>query len=213
MKKLNYIFIKDTFGNCIEKPIKFNDIEFDMILLMGKKGVGKDTCGEYISKKIGWKTFALAKPVKDIAKIAFHLTEEQVNDNQLKEQQISHLYNRTPRIIMQMIYKELFTESLSKIFPEYGKLFFIHHMERQLDTINKSPKIIITDLRSPEYASYLKNKYKTLIIKIIRNSNDAKDSHISETEIDNFYSFDYLIENDGCLNELYSKLDLLFLKI
>src|ERR1700733_2951846 len=190
MKKLNYIFIKDTFGNCIEKPIKFNDIEFDMILLMGKKGV-----------------------VKDIAKIAFHLTEEQVNDNQLKEQQISHLYNRTPRIIMQMIYKELFTESLSKIFPEYGKLFFIHHMERQLDTINKSPKIIITDLRSPEYASYLKNKYKTLIIKIIRNSNDAKDSHISETEIDNFYSFDYLIENDGCLNELYSKLDLLFLKI
>src|ERR1700733_13992371 len=162
MKKLNYIFIKDTFGNCIEKPIKFNDIEFDMILLMGKKGVGKDTCGEYISKKIGWKTFALAKPVKDIAKIAFHLTEEQVNDNQLKEQQISHLYNRTPRIIMQMIYKELFTESLSEIFPEY--------------------------------ASYLKNKYKTLIIKIIRNSNDAKDSHISETEIDNFYSFDYLIK-------------------
>lgn len=206
-------YVRDTFGKFITNPPPYTkDIldDMDLIILLGKKNVGKDTCGNYIAKKTGWKTYAIAKPVKEIAKIAFHLTEEQVNDTVQKEIPLPHLYNRTPRMIMQAIYTELFTESLVNVIPEMAPLFFVSHMEREFN--GKPEKIIITDLRSPEYASYLQKKYHTIIIKITRpNEEDRiKDLHSSETNVMIFQSWDYLIENNSTIEDLYKKLDLLF---
>lgn len=185
----------------MDKPVNY-----DIIILMGTKGVGKDTCAKYLSDKIGWKTYAFSKPVKETAKIMFHLTDEEVNDEILKETPMPKLHGRSPRMIMQFIYKTLFTDCISESMPEYGKLFFVHHMERSLNTDAKSPNIIITDMRSPDYADYLQKKYRTLIIKIVRATGYV-DNHISETEVDNFKLYDYIVENNATMDELHTKLD------
>ena len=211
-------YVRDTFGKFITHPPKYTTLElagYDFIILLGKKNVGKDTCGAYLSKKIGWNTYAMARPVKEMAKIAFHLTDSQVNDSVLKETPVPHLGNRTPRFIMQTIFTELFTHSLDQIMPETAPLFFVHHMERELKTDPAGqPKnqVIITDLRSPIYARYLQKKYRTLILKITRPSEEEtiKDNHSSETDVMQFQTWDWLIENNGTIEDLYAKLDLLF---
>lgn len=186
-----------------------NNIDF--IILVGAKNVGKDTCADYISNKIGWKTYALAKPLKDICKIAFNLSDQQVTDCVLKETPLTEFDGATPRKIMQIMYVNLFTEALSDFFPKDAPLFFVKHMEKTLETDKKSAKVIITDMRNPKYCSYLQNKYNTITIKITRSSNEKiADYHISETDVENIKKWDLLIENNTTIPELYKKIDSLF---
>lgn len=76
---------------------------------------------------------------------------------------------------------------------------------------------IITDLRFPIEANYI-TKNKGITIKIVRPVNNIRNNsrrnleHISETALDD-YKFDYVIYNDGTLEELYKKVVELFVMI
>lgn len=146
-----------------------------------------------------------------MAKVAFHLTDDHVNNPVLKDTPCSHLYGRTPRMMMQLIYKDMFTHLMAVHVPEVGRLFFVHHMEHELGMIPDGPEaaprchVIVSDMRSPEYLSYFQEHYRTCVIKITR-SNALQDGHCSETEVHDC-PYDYFIANDGTLDELYQQLD------
>src|ERR1700747_2581702 len=106
---------------------------YDLILLVGKKHVGKDTGGLYLQNLLNWKTYALATPVKQISQITTGLPSEYFYDMTLKETKLPEYYNYTPRQIMQIIYMDLFTDKLSKVMPEFGKNFFLIHFERKFN--------------------------------------------------------------------------------
>ena len=204
------IYVRDPFGKFIVHPQKINPNDYDLIMLMGRKDVGKDTTGNYISKITGWDTYALAKPLKDIMKI-IGVEHDYLYDGDLKEEPMDEWFGYSARKLMQIFYTDLLTHHLSKKIPEIGENFFAIHFEKVRCKGISSPKLIFTDLRSPSYLSYLQKKYKTLIIKISRPAPIYKlDKHQSETGVDRFENYQYLIENNGTIDELYKKIDLIF---
>ena len=67
----------------------------------------------------------------------------------------------------------------------------------------------MSDIRFPVEIEKPKKEFDNVIsIKMIRNSdelNETQKSHITETGLDSFNSFDYVIENEGTLEELQQK--------
>lgn len=169
-------------------------LNYDLILLIGRKGVGKDTIGNYMESKTNFKTCALATPLKNALKELFDFSDEQLNGT-LKEA-IDPRWNITPRDAMKKMYID-FPKSLGLDLTFFAKLFEQTHPEM---------KKIITDARSPLMISYFSSRYKCFVIKIERDC-FVKDNHISETECDDFENYDLLIKNNGSLEDLYQTLD------
>ena len=120
---------------------KINPNDYDLILLNGEKGVGKDTAALHISKLIQWECYAMATPLKEITKIACGLSDSQLYDSVLKETP-SDFYNYTPRKLMQNMY-DLFNDKLREYIPEISDVFFAKHLERKMICENNSKKYII----------------------------------------------------------------------
>lgn len=70
--------------------------------------------------------------------------------------------------------------------------------------------IIITDVRFKNEVEAIKNK-EGIVIRVNRNNSGAG-NHISETELDD-YSFEYIIENNGTLEDLFYKIKHLLIEI
>ena len=71
--------------------------------------------------------------------------------------------------------------------------------------------IIVSDVRLVDELETLKNKYKNSISirinrKIENNLTEEQKNHITETDLDNYKNFDYIIENDENLKEKVDKI-------
>lgn len=114
----------------------------------------------------------------------------------------------TPRKFMQLIGTRCIRDImhpdafLNALFAEYKRNLY------DREWFNKPPHWIITDLRFRNEAEAVQ-KENGLLIRVNRNSStkdlNKKSQHISETDLDNYESFDYVIDNDGNLNELIDK--------
>lgn len=169
---------------------------------LGKKGHGKDTVADYIVKKYGYEKCAFADPIKEISKILFSFTDEQLHSD-LKET-IDDDWGTSPRIVMQYIGTDIFRKDIQKILPNIGGHFWVKSMEKRLK--NTTTNTIISDVRFQNEADCVK-QLNGIVFKIERPSKDNSDKHISEIGIDSIKDYDFHIINDGSLKELYNKVD------
>lgn len=137
-----------------------------------------------------------------------------------------NLIKLTPRLILQLlgtecgrqiIHPNIWVNSLMSGYKPHG----IHSKSQQsLDNIIEYPNWIITDVRFPNEARAIKNRGGKLIriertswMEEIDNGDSTKtltankqfnkiDLHESETALDNYKEFDWLIKNDGTIEEL-----------
>jgi hypothetical protein len=207
-----------------------------IFLINGKARSGKDTIADYIVEKTGAKKLFFAKPLKDMSKKYFNLTDDECSD---------HKTEVSRRIL----------QGLGSLFrEEFDKSYWANQV---IDKINEdlsedvSKHFVISDCRYRNEiielcASFDHNKFHEIIkrldpedwrkykieyygnldilseryydnlesigcrtIKIAR-SNGPKieygSNHASENDLNSFY-FDYLIENSGTLEDLYKKVD------
>ncbi|MEG0908740.1 MAG: AAA family ATPase [Bacilli bacterium] len=169
------------------------------IAVMGKIRSGKSTVSDYISKKLNTPIYDFGDALKEVVGIMYPHTKE-VKDRALLQTVGQH---------MRKIDEDVWVNAL------------LDNMKNENRKHN-----IVTGLRQP-------NEYKALvergffIIKVVANEEDriqratnsgdkmTLDSlnHETESYIDGF-GYDFLIENNGSLMELYSKVDsiLRFLK-
>lgn len=194
--------------------------------ITGYKQSGKDTIANYLIQKYSFEKYAFAYPLKEICKCAFNLTEEQLNgkDKEVKDE----FWKTTPRIMMQKI-GDIMRNNLDFI-PEIKNNYFVKYFEDYYQ--KKSPtRLVVSDIRFLNEASSVK-KLKGMIIKVIRKSADEKTdqhisthatddnrsyenltfdllskSHVSEVEMDKIKDYNFIIENNGSLEELYQKVD------
>ncbi len=157
-----------------------------IFVIGGKARCGKSTFGEYLKeelKEYGYKpcVMHITEPLYTYAKIYFSW------DGTDKTK---------PREFLQKMGIEIIKEKLGK------KDFLLNRLYEDIEILsNFFDTFIITDARLIDEFKSLKNKYPNVTtIKLIRENynDDLKDEekkHITETEIEVFNDFDYIIEN------------------
>lgn len=164
-----------------------------VILIGGKARSGKDTLADFLTEN-------LEKQGKKVCKIQ---VGQYIKYYAMKYFGWDGEEETKPRDLL----IELGTEIIrKKIDPDF-------HIDRLIQDIKVLSyfydTFVVSDIRFPVEIEKPKKEFDNVTtIKMIRNSdelNDAQKSHVTETGLDDFNSFDYVIENEGSLEELKEK--------
>jgi len=182
-----------------------------IIGLCGKKRVGKDTVADYLVEKYGFVKYSFGQPIKDVAKILFDFTDDQLYGD--KKEIVDSRWGITPRQFFQGFGTDYIQYQLTNQFPTikncvpnrcfWVKRFWIWYNAEL--TKNPELKVVIADVRFKHEYTLLKS-YKAYLIKIENPRIINLDTHISENGLNylNDTDYNYVICNDDTLESLYS---------
>ena len=183
-----------------------------IIALTGKKGSGKDVVADILVKNFGFKKYGFGDPIKNVAREMFGFSEEQLYGN-LKDV-VDEKWGIKPRDFFQKFGTEYGQFIFPKHFPEIfscisERQFWVKRFKIWYDIekdCNRLLKVVINDLRFIHEYEYLLNM-DAYVIKIERDG-VLQDNHISENELSNNKSinYNYIIENNGSIEELEEKI-------
>jgi hypothetical protein len=178
-----------------------------IIGILGNKGHGKDTVADYLVEKYNYNKYSFAKPIKDICKIIFGFTEDQLYTN--KKEIIDKYWNITPRKAMEFIGTDLFRYRMNELIPDIKDNIWVKHFSKYILNNNLNKNIVIADIRFQNEVDEI-HKLNGIIIKIYRPDKEEEYKHISEYGIKNIKNYDLLIINDKNKKNLYNKIDILY---
>lgn len=222
MKKINNVNEQsfDEFCKYINVPLSEN------------KQPNKKLPKEAISGYDYWQIKKFADKLKDIVCMLIGCTREQLEDREFKERELGEewwyykgetklisyneateiqqrklpLIKLTPRLLLQLlgtdcgrdiIHPNIWVNALMADYKVYKD--------------EELPNWIITDVRFPNEAKAIKDK-GGILIRIERDyvlrggPEDPKNQHPSETALDNYQDWDYVIQNDGTIEDLINKI-------
>ena len=185
-----------------------------IVLLVGKKGAGKDTLASTLISR-GWKRFAFADTIKEALCVLMGWSMDYF-EHPIKEAN-DPVWNTTPRQMCQLIGTEFLRNQCSFFNTEirhpntntgFNASFHIKRLHMKLcEFISENPDvpgIVITDGRFPDELSYVRDFLHGQLWKIERESLNSIDMHESEANINRFPVewFDRIIQNNGTIYEL-----------
>lgn len=159
-----------------------------IFVIGGKARTGKNTLGDYLREELkdyGYKpcVMHITSPLYSYAKDYF---EWDGNDN------------TKPREFLQKMGIEIIGQKLEK------KDFLLNRLYEDIEILSEFfDTFIITDARLIKEFEDIKKKYSDVVtIKLERLNNnnqltEEEKKHITETELDDYNDFDYIIENKG----------------
>jgi len=167
-----------------------------IIILCGKKRVGKDTVGNYLNKNYNYRRVAFAEPIKNI-------TEKLIKLFIPKEDMSKYKSKKSKRHFYQQI-GDILREEDEDIFVKLA----VAKRVNNISIFNIFDNIVITDSRYQNEQDTIKMMFpraKIFIIKIIRNAvEDDDETHKSE-KID--MNCDLIVYNNSTLSKLYLTVD------
>lgn len=200
-----------------------------IISISGKIGSGKDTVAEIIKQQsplYKWEVKKFAGKLKEVATLLTGIPMEKWEDQEFKKTNLSSEWNRpiyfggefisdepmTVRDLLQLLGTEAMRNGLhtntwvNALFSDYlAQTVTVGDSEFNLSEQDKEPNWIITDTRFPNEVEAVK-KRKGILIKVVRDSgNKVGTTHSSETALDKFNEWDYVIDNTGTIVELRQK--------
>lgn len=181
-----------------------------IIGILGKKRHGKDTISDHIIKKYKYQSVAYASPLKEACRILFGFNDEQLYGND--KEVIDEYWEITPRSAFQFIGTDLIRAQMKQLTPKIGENFWAECTRKCIrDKLKQDPQsnIVITDVRFPNEVD-LVHEFNGIIIKVERPNMKSNDEHISEKGIDDIKNFNHKIINDGTIEELHKKVDIIF---
>lgn len=153
------------------------------ICIAGKMGSGKDTVADYLVENYGYEKKAFADDMRLFLEAYMRVNKEHKN------------YRKIMQTFGTDIVRNLVDED-----------FWLNRLLEQI----KHPMIVVSDARFINEVEGLKNK-GFITLRIISNEIRREQigiEHRSETELDTYNKWDYIIENNGSLEELYEKVNL-----
>lgn len=179
---------------------------YAVIAICGLKRSGKDMVANYISARHGHSHIKIASTLKQMTKIAFNLTDNEVESE--SKDRVHETWGVSPRVLMDFLGTHVFQHEIGKVIPKYhnNRCFWINQV---LSAPNRSKHMVISDLRFEHEVDALRkhmpNPNDLLILRIRREGTDAS-NFVSEMESEHL-CVDHEITNDGTLLELYNKVD------
>lgn len=168
-----------------------------IFLLAGKAGCGKDLAGTYMKRKFDNKKESacilhITTPLYEYAKNYFSWNGDMRNK---------------PREFLQEMGIEVIRNKLNK------KTFLVDRLCEDIDILKHYFSVfIITDGRLIDEFNILKERFKDIKIIYIKRDNynnqltEKERNHITETEVEKYDKYDYIIENTTKDN-LYKEID------
>ena len=188
-----------------------------IIGFLGNKRVGKDIASNFLINKYNFNRYAFGDPVKDVAKAMFNFSDDQLYGD--KKEIIDTRWNITPRRAFQVIGTDFAQYSIYNSLPELEqnvekKTFWVKRFEiwyQEQIKNNTNINVVLSDVRFQHEIDSIK-KLGGIIIKI--NSNrTTSDNHISENQINNIKSYDYLINNNNDIESFKQEIDKIYRQI
>ena len=173
-----------------------------IISITGKIGSGKDTIADIIMQYTpyhDWEIKKFAGKLKVIAEILSGVPKINFEDQEFKKQDMGPEWGMTYRDLLQ----KLGTEAMRNGLHEnvwVNALFSDYHFNIEED--EQMPNWLITDCRFPNELESVKT-HKGITIKVIRDSgNTIGTTHASETALDDYTKWDYVVDNNGSFEDL-----------
>ncbi len=185
-----------------------------LIGITGKKYSGKDATAKIIQDHFGLNVTAFASKLKQALKIIFCLEDNQLFGDSKTKEIVDPRWGISPREMMQ----EVGTGIVRNICPDVWVKGVFLDLDKHGLYYPASPGWVISDVRFRDEAQAVRER-GGIIIRIIRpepkitlwkkikSSIDGSNryaKHVSEKEIDKIKP-DYIIRNDGSLDELEIK--------
>lgn len=178
--------------------------ELTLIGLTGAAGSGKDTAAQYLVERYGFVDVAFADPLREMACVLCDhagIDYAWVTEPHLKNQPIPG-FHFSGRQFMQRVG----TEAVRALDPNAWVTALARHIGLEEGMHRVGDRIVITDVRFPNEAAWLKLQGGYLL-RLQRNGTGQRITHESERYVDALdAALD--IDNDGTLHQLHTRLDM-----
>lgn len=172
--------------------------------------VGKDTAANYLLGKYPGlaERVGFADKVKEVARSLFGLNEEQLYGPAAVKEATDTRYDITPREILQGIGQKM-REIYEPVWVDAVFNVTIPELEKAGRNL-----VLISDVRYPNEADKI-HEHGGIVVKVERSlgGTSVGANHSSETSMRNYKNFDYVLENNGSLQDYYWKLDKLMVEV
>jgi hypothetical protein len=175
-----------------------------IISISGKIGSGKDTIAEIIKEKMpeaGWEVKKFAGKLKEVATLLTSIPVTQFEDQSFKQTLLPSQWNdannnpMTVRDLLQRLGTEAMRLGLHKNVW-VNALFSDYQTESNW---------IVTDTRFPNEIDACVNRGAITILVQRDSGNQIGTTHTSETALDQYDQWDYIIDNTGSVENLSRK--------
>ena len=171
----------------------------------GKARSGKDTVADYIAFKLNCNKYALATPLKEMVcnMLSVSMGELDVFKN---EKWAVHAASGNHFEELDISFRSILQKCGDEMKAFFGIDCFMRKLHmKMLEEQNDCS--VISDVRLLEEQKWLAANTNPVFIKIVRDTEDDKDSgHRTESEVDSL-GYDVVIYNNGTIDELYEKID------
>ncbi len=184
----------------------------------GLKRSGKDTCADYLVENYGFQKYALASPMKEIAKIIFGWEDKDMQGD--KKEYVWDKYGFSPREFLQLFGTELMQHKMCELSPKFkeavgrniwvSRFIDLYYKETHKE---KPQNLVISDLRFPHEQAYINKcitKSPAVYIRVERDTDVPPDTHSSEASVA-VIDTNYTVTNNGSIDSLYMQLDRIML--
>lgn len=189
-----------------------------IVLLSGKKGTGKNTAASIITKILGPENvdeIAFADPIKRFTIDCFGLSNEQCygtsgereTPSTISWEDISEKYKpagATGRMTVREVLQYVGTEALRGFYHDIWA-----HAGKTAAERSQKKVVVFTDTRFPNEIQKLRSlvSENTRVVTVrMERSTGRIDNHESETALDLYKQFDYVIDNNLGREKLYKNI-------
>lgn len=185
-----------------------------LIGFSGKKGSGKSYFADYLVNNKLFIKLSFASPLKEITKILFNLSDEDVKDP-IKKELINPKFNASPRELMQWLGTDIMREEFNKKFNYSGSIWIDSVKDKVKTLLDNNKDVVIDDVRFQNEVDMI-HSLGGIVINL-RNDldntlNNSTSIHSSENQK---LTFNYEFVNDKSYSntyDIYLNLDLLINK-
>jgi hypothetical protein len=151
---------------------------------------------EFKNKPLGeeWRRWYFVSGESDEIKISSYFSTKDDALNSGMHEQWLRSEILTPRLVLQLLGTEGGREV---IHPNIW-------VNATLGNLTDADRVIVTDVRFPNEVTGIKVR-KGIVVRVIRPSKISTSTHPSETALNDFQDWDYVIVNDGTIEDLKRK--------
>ena len=188
-----------------------------LIGFSGKKGSGKSYFADYLVNNKLFIKLSFASPLKEITKILFNLSDEDVKDP-IKKELINPKFNASPRELMQWLGTDIMREEFNKRFNYSGSIWIDNVKDKVKMLLDNNKDVVIDDVRFQNEVDMIHSLGGIVInlhnsldnnTSLSNNLNTLTSTHSSENQK---LTFNYEFINDKSYSntyDIYLNLDLL----